>query len=75
MNGFHRSGNHLARRFLPYGLGSICRNQSAVTVRLGAGLTSAKLTLFFRSSTTGRTTNSKYLFGAEFPLHSKKIMP
>jgi hypothetical protein len=44
-------------------------------VRLGAGLTSAKLTLFFRSSTTGWTTDSEYLFGAEFSLHGKKITP
>jgi len=44
-------------------------------MRLGAGLTGAKLTLFFRSSTTGRTTDSEYLFGAEFSLHGKKITP
>ena len=44
-------------------------------MRLGAGLTSAKLTLFFRSSTTGWTTDSEYLFGAEFSLHGKKITP
>jgi len=42
---------------------------------IGAGLTSAKLTLFFRSSTTGWTTDSEYLFGAEFSLHGKKITP
>jgi hypothetical protein len=42
---------------------------------LGAGLTSAKLTLFFRSGTTGWTTNSECLFGAEFSLHRKKITP
>ena len=44
-------------------------------MRLGAGLTSAKLTLFFRSSTAGWTTDSKHLFGAEFSLHGKKITP
>ena len=44
-------------------------------MRLGAGLTSAKLTLFFRSSTTGWTTDSKYLFAGEFSLHGKKITP
>ncbi len=50
-------------------------NQSAVTMRLGTGLTSAKLTLFFRSSTTGWTADSEYLLGAEFSLHGKKITP
>ena len=44
-------------------------------MRIGAGLTSAKLTLFFRSSTAGWTTDSEYLFGAEFSLHGKKITP
>ena len=44
-------------------------------MRLGAGLTSAKLTLFFRSSTAGWTTESKHLFGAQFSLHGKKIAP
>lgn len=44
-------------------------------MRAGAGLTSTKLTLFFRSSTTGRTTDSKCLFAGEFSLHSKKITP
>jgi hypothetical protein len=53
----------------------ICCNQSAVTMRLGAGLTSAKLTLFHRSSPTGWTTDSEYLFGAEFSLHGNKITP
>ena len=53
----------------------ICCNQSAVKMRIGAGLTSAKLTLFFRSSTAGWTTDSKYVLGAEFSLHGDKIMP
>ncbi len=53
----------------------ICCNQSAVTMRLGTGLTSAKLTPFFRSSTAGWTADSEYLFGAEFSLHDKKITP
>ena len=53
----------------------ICCNQSAVTMRLGTGLTSAKLTPFSRSSTAGWTADSKYLFGAEFSLHGKKIKP
>ena len=44
-------------------------------MQLEAGLTSAKFTLFFRSSTTGWTTDSKYLFGAGVSLHDKKIMP
>ena len=44
-------------------------------MRLCAGLTSAKLTPFPRSSTTGRTTDSKYLFGAKFSLHGNKITP
>ena len=53
----------------------ICCDQSAVTMRISAGLTSAKLTLFFRSSTAGWTTDSEYLLGAEFSLHGDKIMP
>ena len=53
----------------------ICRDQSAITMRVGAGLTSTKLTPFFRSSTTGRTTDSKGLFAGEFSLHGKKITP
>ncbi len=44
-------------------------------MRLGAGLTSAKLTFFFRPGTTGWTTDSEYLFGAEFSLHGKNITP
>src|SRR5579863_4626118 len=48
-------------------------NQSAVTMGLGAGLTGGKLALFSRSSTTSWTTDSEYLFGADFFLHSKKI--
>ena len=44
-------------------------------MRIGAGLTSAKLTPFPRSSTTGWTMNIKYLFGAEFSPHGKKITP
>ena len=44
-------------------------------MRLCAGLTSAKLTPFSRSGTTGRTTDSEYLFGAELSLHGKKITP
>ena len=56
-------------------LGSICCYQSAVTMRLCAWQTSAKLTPFPRSSTTGWTTDGKYLFGAEFSFHGKKITP
>src|SRR5579863_7735572 len=48
-------------------------NQSAVTMWLGAGLTGGKLALFSRSSTTSWTTDSEYLCGANFFLHSKKI--
>jgi hypothetical protein len=44
-------------------------------MRLGTGLTSAKLTLFFRGSTTGWTRDCEYLFGVEFSLHGRKITP
>ncbi len=50
-------------------------DQSAVAMRIGAGLTSAKLTPFPRSSATSGATDSKYLFGAKFSLHRKKITP
>jgi hypothetical protein len=49
----------------------ICCNQSAVTMRLGARLTSAKLTLFFRSGTTGWTTDRQHLFTGEFSRHRR----
>src|SRR6266851_8515829 len=54
-------------------LGSICCDQSADTMRLGARLASTKLTLLPRSSTTSRTRDGEYLFGAD-RFHGK-IMP
>jgi hypothetical protein len=48
------------------GVGSICCDQSAVTMRLGAGLASAKNALLPRSSTASRTTDCEYLFLADF---------
>jgi hypothetical protein len=44
-------------------------------MRLGTRLTSVRLTHFFQSSTTGWTTDSEYVFGAEFSVHGKKITP
>ena len=50
---------------------SICCGQSAVTMWVGARLASCKLTLFTRCSTTSRTTDSEYLFWAEFLFHGE----
>ena len=50
-------------------------DQSAVTMRRCAGLSSSQLTCLSWSSTTGRATDCKYLFWAEFFLHGRKIMP
>src|SRR5689334_3898502 len=50
-------------------------NQPAVAMRLRAGLASSKLTHLPRSSTTGWTTDSEYLFWGEFFFHSGEIMP
>src|ERR1700720_4768677 len=47
----------------------ICCYQSSIPMRLCARLASSELTLLPRSSTTSRTTDSEYLFGAEFFLH------
>jgi hypothetical protein len=44
--------------------------QSAVAMRVGARLASAKFTLLPRSGSTGRTANSEYLFWAEFFCHT-----
>jgi hypothetical protein len=52
--------------------GSICRIQSAVAVRGGAGSAGAKQAFFARSSPTGWTTDSEYLLGAEFLLHGEQ---
>jgi hypothetical protein len=37
-------------------------NQASVTMRIGARLAAGKLTLLPRSGSTGRTTDSEYLF-------------
>jgi hypothetical protein len=50
-------------------------DQSAVAMRLCAGLTSAKLALLSRSSTTSRTGDSEYLFWTEFSFHGGEILP
>jgi len=55
------------------GLGSICCDQSAVSMRLAARLASINLTLLPRTSTTSRTTDSEYLFWAELFLHGVDI--
>ena len=47
-------------------LASICCDQSAVAMRFGTRLPSAKLTLFSRLSATGGATNREYLFWTEF---------
>jgi hypothetical protein len=44
-------------------------------MRLGARLTSGKLTPFPRSSTTSRTTDSKHLSWAEFSFHREIMRP
>ncbi len=44
-------------------------------MRLCTGLSSSQLTLLSWSSTTGRATDGKYLFWADFFLHNRKIMP
>ena len=44
--------------------------QSAIAMRIGARLASAKFTLLPRSGSTSRTANSEYLFWAEFFCHT-----
>ena len=44
-------------------------------MRLGARLATTKLTLRLRSSTTSWTTDSEYLFWAEFFFHGGEIVP
>jgi hypothetical protein len=67
-------GNVLATVLLRFvGLGSICCDQSAVAMRLAARLASIKLTLLPRTSTASRTTDSEYLFWAEFFFHGVDI--
>jgi hypothetical protein len=61
----------ILRRLRP---GSICCYQSAVAMRVCAGLASSKLTLLPRSGTTSRTTDGEDLFWAEFRFHCE-IMP
>ena len=56
----------LRRASLTAEFGSICCNQSAVAMRLGARLASTKLALLSRSSATSRTMYSEYLFWAQF---------
>src|SRR5450631_1914163 len=56
-----------------WGLGSICCDQSAVTMRLVARLASIKLTFLPRTSTTSRTTDSEYPCWAEFFFHGVDI--
>jgi hypothetical protein len=41
-------------------------------MRICAGLASSKLTPFPRGGTTGRTTDGKYLFLAEFFFHGER---
>ena len=56
-------------------LAQFCCDQSAVAMRLFAGLTSAQLALLSRLGTTSRTTDSEYLFWAEFSFHDGEILP
>jgi hypothetical protein len=56
------------------GLRIFC-DHSAVAMRIGAGLASAKLTLLPRSSTTSRTRDSECLFWTEFFFHAGEMMP
>jgi hypothetical protein len=51
------------------GTASVARDQSAVSVRLCAGLTGAKLTLLSGGGATSRTADRKYLLRAEFFFH------
>jgi hypothetical protein len=44
-------------------------------MRLFAGLTSDQLALLSRLGTTSRTTDSEYLFWAEFSFHDGEILP
>jgi hypothetical protein len=53
----------------PHQIGSICCDQSTITMRLCARLASSKLTLFPLTSTTGRTADNEYLFAVEFFFH------
>ena len=57
------------RRFALLGL--IFCNQSAVTMRVGAGLTRTEFTFLFGGGSTGRTRNRKCLFEAEFFFHRR----
>jgi hypothetical protein len=56
-------------------LAQFCCDQSAVAMRLFAGLTSAQLALLSRLGTTSRTMDSEYLFWAEFSFHDGEILP
>jgi hypothetical protein len=50
-------------------------DQTAVQMRLGARVASAKLTLLSRRGPTGRTSDSEHLFGSSFGFHGEEIMP
>ena len=68
--GVRNVGQELAsRRIIKIASCLICCYQSSIPMRLCARLASSKLTLLRRSSTTSRTTDSEYLFWAEFFLH------
>jgi hypothetical protein len=63
--GHHRGGSLFCEA------GLVCCNQSTVNMRVCARLTSTKLTPLSRLGTTRRTSDSKYLFQAEFLFHHK----
>jgi hypothetical protein len=48
-------------------LGFVFRDQPAVSMRIGTRLSTVELALLSRSSAAGWTTDSEYLFWAEFP--------
>jgi hypothetical protein len=54
-------------------LAQFCCDQSAVAMRLFAGLTSAQLALLSRLGTTSRTLDSEYQFWAEFSAAKLKL--
>ena len=51
----------------------VCCDQSAVAVRLCAGLAATKFALLSGRGATGRTKESKYLFRSELFFHNGKI--
>jgi hypothetical protein len=50
-------------------------NPSTVTMRFRAVLASGKPTLLSGSGTTGRTSDSEYLFWVEFCFHGRGTIP